>query len=245
MAMIIPVAYLVGMVAVLVGVARRTVRFVRTVPPAMPAARDTRVLWSRFVRVVVGLVLVAGFAKIVVDACLGQRGVGPGLGFAWETAGLAGLAAAIIGPLAVRHLADDAWPTASFVLPVAGLALLLPISLHGVVFWLRHETISSFDDWCGLSVIGAGVATLVFSALFAARALSLARTGRSHVSVGEIFWLTTIASAFPFFILGMAMTAATGLFVLPAIYLIDRLALREHAATAIALPRAIVSPCRA
>lgn len=245
MEIFIALAYLAGMIVVLIGVARRTIEFVRQVPPARPAARGTAVLCARFVRVVVGLVLVAGFAKIAVAACLGRAGVGPGLAFAWEAAAVAGVAAACVAPLVVRRLADDAWATSSFVLPVAGIALLLPISLHGVVFWLRHETISSFDGWCGLSIVGATVATLVFSALFAARALSLARTGRSAVSVGEIFWLTTVASAFPFFILGMAVTAATGLFVVPVICLVDHLALREHAATAITLPRAIVSPCRA
>lgn len=244
MELIIALAYLAGMIVVLVGVARRTVEHVRQVPPASPAARGTAVLCARFVRVVVGLVLVAGFAKIVVAACAGHPGVGPGLAFAWEAAAVAGVAAACIAPLVVRRLADDAWATSSFVLPVAGIALLLPISLHGIAFWLRHETLSSFDDWCGLGVVAASVATLVFAALFAARALSLARTGRSGVSIGEIFWLTTIASAFPFFILGMAVTAATGMFVVPVIWLVDRLALREHAATSFALPRAIVSACR-
>ena len=245
MELIIGLAYLVGMLALLVVVGRRVARFVRMVPPAPLATPDTTVLRRRLVRVVVGLVLLVGLAHLIVAACHGREGFSRDLPFLWGCAALAAVAAACVAPFVVRFVQTDAWATSSIVLPVVGLALLLPISLHAVAFRCVHATWASLDDWCGARVVGAGIAHLVFATLFCVRAVSLARTGSSPVSVSELFLLTTLASAIPFFILAMGITAATGLAILPVIALVDWLARREHAALSVALPRAIVTPCRA
>jgi hypothetical protein len=245
MELIIGLAYLVGMLALLVVVGRRVARFVRMVPPAPLATPDTSVQRRRLVRVVVGLVQLVGLAHMIVAACHGREGFSRDLPFLWGCAALAAVAAACVAPFVVRFVQTDAWATSSIVLPVVGLALLLPISLHAVAFRCVHASWASLDDWCGASVVGAGIAHLVFATLFCVRAVSLARTGSSPVSVSELFLLTTLASAIPFFILAMGITAATGLAILPVIALVDWLARREHAALSVALPRAIVTPCRA
>lgn len=245
MDLILALAYLGGMLALLVVVGRRVARFVRLVPAAPLATPDTTVLRRRLVRVVVGLVLLVGLVHLIVDACHGRDGFSRELPFIWGCAALAAVAAACVAPFIVRFVQSDAWATSSIVLPVVGLALLLPISLHAVAFRCVHATWASLDDWCGASLVGAGIAHLVFATLFSVRTISLARTGTSPISVSELFLVTTLASAIPFFILAMGITAATGLAILPVIALVDWLARRDHAALSAALPRAIVAPCRA
>jgi len=241
MDLVIGLAYLAGMIAIAVMRGRRVVRHVRAVPPRPQAEPDVRVLRRRFVRVVFGLALVAGFCHFVGGAC-----ARPSYAFdlfgAWKHAGLAAIAAGLVAPMVVRRISGDAWATSSIVLPVVGIALLLPLTLHRAAFAIVGQTM---DEWCVFRLVGAGIAHLVFAILFAARTVSLARSGQTALSIGELFMLVTLAGALPFFVLGMGIVALTGVFILPVISLVEWLALREHAATAAGLPRAIVAPCRA
>lgn len=226
-------------------IGRRVIRYARQVPPAPLGLPDIAVLRRRFVRVVFGLAVLTGLANLVVGACTDQRGFSRGILVMWPWVALATAIAACVAPLVVRGVRGDAWATSSTVLPVTGLALSLPLTLHAVVFCGMHESWTSFDDWCGASLIAAGFAHLVFAALLCVRTLSLARSGRSPVSVYELFTFTTLAAAVPGVIFGMGITAVTGLPILPVIWGVGWLARREHAATSSGLPRAIVSPCRA
>lgn len=242
MDLIIGLAYLAGMLAVAVMLGRRIVRHLRQVPPRLQAAPDVRVLRQRFVRVVFGLALVIGFLHFIGGVCAHEAGFSRDLLGVWKHAGLAALAAAIVAPLVARRVSGDAWATSSIVLPVIGLALVLPLTLHLAAF---AAVGSPMDEWCGAGLVGAGIAHVVFAILFAARTVSLARSGKTTLSIAELFLLTTLAGAIPFFVLGMGIVALTGVFVVPVISLAEWLALREHAATAAGLPRAIVAPCRA
>jgi hypothetical protein len=128
----------------------------------------------------------------------------------------------------------DALLKASLVAPAIGLALMLPLSLHMVV--MR----GSFDEWVRLSIRVVGVAHVAFAALFAARAAGLARSATPRISIGAIFLWTVLASFVPWpFIIPQALTAVTGLFILPVLFLFDAIAAHERTALA-ALPCARV-----
>lgn len=243
MDVIIGLAYLGAMIVCLVVCGRGVVRHLRQVPARLERAPDQRVLRYRFVRVVVGLALVIGFLRFVGHACADEPGFSRGIVVPWEYAGLAALVAAVLAPLVVRRVSGDAWATSSLVLPVVGIALLLPLTLHYAAFRIAGER--AMDEWCVAGLVIAAVPHIVFALLFSARTVSLARTGASTLAVGELFALTTLAGALPGFIFGMGLVALTGVFFLPVISLVDWLAVREHAATAAGLPRAIVAPCRA
>lgn len=245
MGMIIGLGFLFGLFIVLFVVVRSVARHVRKLPPASPAAADTRVLRHRFVRVIVGVTLLAGVLGVIGAAITEHPVIAPDLLRIWPAAAIAGVIASCVAPLVVRRVAGDAWATSSIVLPATGIALLLPLTLHILAFHWAGESWASVDDWCGLAVAGTFVAHIVFAVLLGVRAVSIARSGKSALSVGELFLLTTLASAFPFFVLSMADTAVTGLLILPAISFVSWIAAREHAALSSGLPRAIVSPCRA
>jgi hypothetical protein len=142
-------------------------------------------------------------------------------------------AIAIVAALVVRGIVwlvdpaprGDALLAASLAIPAAGLALILPLSLHMVVMQ------GDFDSWVRLSVTVVGLAHVVFAILFAARAAGLARTATPRVSIGAIFLWTVFASFVPWpFIIPQVLTAITGLFMLPVLFLFDFLATRERAA---------------
>src|SRR5690349_11715443 len=61
----------------------------------------------------------------------------------------------------------DALLAASLAIPAAGLALMLPLSLHMIVMK------GDFDSWVRMSVTVVGLAHVVFAVLFAARAVGL------------------------------------------------------------------------
>jgi hypothetical protein len=142
-------------------------------------------------------------------------------------------AIAIVAALVVRGIVwlvdpaprGDALLAASLAIPAAGLALILPLSLHMVV--MRGD----FDSWVRMSVTVVGLAHVVFAILFAARAAGLARTATPRVSIAAIFLWTVFASFVPWpFIIPQVLTAITGLFILPVLFLFDFLATRERAA---------------
>lgn len=243
MELIVPLLLLGTDLAAVIYLIRRLVRHVRAVPARPAASPDARVLRRRFVRGVFGLALLVGMVRFVGDAIPKGDGYSRELLVVWEHAGLAVLAAMLVAPLVVRLVSGDAWATSSIVLPVAGIAVALPLTLHFLAFLAVGER--TMDDWAAIALIGSAIPHAVFATLFAARTVSLVRTGETALPIGELFTITTVAGAVPGFIIGMGFVALTGVFVLPVISLVEWLALREHAATATGLPRAIVAPCRA
>lgn len=209
----------------------------------------TAVLARRAGRIAFGLVLIAGAALVFwesnsdrdVLAMLGVRHAAPSGFHAQSVFVLTWFAAVGIG-LIVRGIVwlaapaprGDALLKASLVAPAVGLALILPLSLHMLVMT------GEFDSWVRMSIRVVGPAHVVFAVLFAARAAGLARTATPRVSIGAIFLWTVFASFVPWpFIIPQALTAITGLFILPVIFVFDAIAAHERAALP-ALPAAKV-----
>ena len=142
-------------------------------------------------------------------------------------------AIAVVSALVVRLIVwlldpaprGDALLAASLAIPAAGLALMLPLSLHMIVMK------GDFDSWVRMSVTVVGLAHVVFAVLFAARAAGLARTATPAVSLGAIYVWTMFASFVPWpFIIPQVLTGITGLFILPVAFAFDALATREREA---------------
>ena len=132
--------------------------------------------------------------------------------------------------------------TTSLVVPAVGLALVLPLSLHLVVMLALREPTASFDDWVQVSLLCVGFAHVVFAILFGTRASQLARTAAPPMKIRSIYGWSVLASTAPgllLFAIPVALTAVTGLFVLPVIAWFDQIAARERATLPL-LPRAKV-----
>ena len=107
--------------------------------------------------------------------------------------------------------------TLSYAVPVFGLALLLPLSIH-VVAALALGCVASFDAWARVSIYLAGAAHVGFAILATLRAVQLAR-GQIAISARTVFTRTLAVSAIPFVVPSLVV-GFTGLFLLP---LLDRM----------------------
>lgn len=206
-------------------------------------------------RLAFGVVLLLGAVYLVLTMCFSGHGGHEGdaariLEWTWLLAAGAGVAVWAIAAWLRAPTDSDAVLTESLVLPTLGAALLLPLTLHLLVFRLLdgHSWASEFDDWVGLSLVITGPAHLVFAILSAVRASKLA-IGLPAPSPLKIYGLTVAASCLPFVLL-MAippvLVAITGLPILPLLYGMERLIARERAALAAvtALPRAVAIRAR-
>jgi hypothetical protein len=198
------------------------------------------VLARRAGRVAFGGVLIAGALRILQTAENGAALHASRLfALTWALAIAAALVVRLVVWLVDPAPRGDALLKASLVVPAAGLALVMPLSLHLLV--MRGDP----DSWVRMSIHVVGFAHVVFAVLFAARAAGLARSATPRMSIGEIFFFTVLASFLPWpFIIPQAITAITGIFILPVLFAFDWLAARERDALPV-VPRAIVAPCRA
>ena len=130
----------------------------------------------------------------------------------------------------------------SLVVPAAGLALVLPLSLHLLWCVVLDRSLVGFDEWVGLSMLFAGFAHAMFVLLACLRASQLAR-GVPAVSVSTIYFACVAAGSLPFPVVPSIIIALTGLPILPLLLLMKPLAAREREAPA-PLPRAIARPVR-
>lgn len=130
----------------------------------------------------------------------------------------------------------------SLILPAVGIALLLPISLHMLMF-LRSATSYGFDDWVSISLRITGPAHLVFALSSALRGHQLA-AGKPAWSPRSIYLLTVFTSCIPFamlFGIPPVLVAITALPILPLLGAMATIVTRERDALAEApesLPRA-------
>jgi hypothetical protein len=202
-----------------------------------------QILARRAARIAFGLALLAGMAFNVLEARRAQR---------WETARgfcvmwLGAVAAAAVTNVLIRWWKPvpqgDALLRASLVVPALGLAFALPLSIHLLFLTLIDGDVAHFGEWVGVSTWVVGFAHVVFALLFAVRARGLAESERPRMSVVAIYGWTVVASALPLgpLIIPEALTAITGLAVLPFMYAFDQIAARERAALP-CMPRAIVA----
>ena len=202
------------------------------------------VVARRLSRIVFGVILFVGAAVIALRSIHDHdEGAARTLATTWAVA-IGGWAITRVG---ARWLpARDAWLRESLVIPAVGLALVLPLTAHGLWAVMRGWSARDFDEWCGISIRIVGLAHVVFALMFAIHARQVATTERPGISIAAIYGWTVAASAVPLgmWILPELLTAVTGLPILIVLHVFDQIAGRERTALP-ALPRAIVSPCRA
>jgi hypothetical protein len=201
----------------------------------MLAGRRRDVVAYRAARVVFGVALLIGAGWLVTLAVRAEhgdlaRGLAEAIGEIWLAAIVAGLATHAVVRSFPRNHEGTSLLHASFVVPTAGIALLLPLTLHllvACVVGLVHNP-HDFDVWAGLSVVFTGPAHLVFAILATLRASALVR-GRQPVSVKKIFWLTVLAGMLPMPIVPSLFIAMTAIPIVPLLHLMTRLADRARA----------------
>jgi hypothetical protein len=207
------------------------------VPPDAggPITSAANVLGRRAGRIAFGAVLILGMAAQVYGALAASLAVGTVEGLThsglllaatWGLALVAYAAVRLGVSVAAPAPHGDAYLRKSLVVPAVGVALALPLSIHGVGFLVVG---GDFGSWVAVSLFVTGLAHLVFALTFGMRAAQLAR-GEARMTIRRIFLWSTCASILPigFFVIPVILTAVTGLFVLPALHAFDTIALRER-----------------
>jgi hypothetical protein len=205
----------------------------------------------RLGRIAFGGVLIAGVAVLATGAWAGlPHGLGRDwpsgariVGWTWLAAAIAGVVARLVAAR-VRWARDpEALFAESVMLPTAGFALMLPITLHLPVVLAISDS-RGFDLWVEASLWITGVAHLAFAGMCAQRARRLV-AGKPALPPRTIYLVTVITSCVPFVVLWaippllVAITAAP---FVPMLRYQQRLVARELAELAAVthdLPRAI------
>jgi hypothetical protein len=206
-------------------------------------------------RIAFGLVLLVGVASLATAAWSGSPGphgaTRPGamrlIVLTWLIAVLAG---AVVRAIAARlrwQPAPEALFAESVMVPTAGIALLLPITLHLPVVLLIADA-SAFDVWVMASLWITGLAHAVFAGLSVLRAHQLV-AGKPAVTPRTVYVATLITSCVPFVLLWAIpplLVAITALPFVPMLRAMQRLVDRERAEISAApmLPRAVAVPPR-
>lgn len=196
-------------------------------------------------RVAFGAVLLVG-AVLIVDRASFHGLIGrsehsqlAGLfGWTWLAALVAGAIAYAVASYLPPAGRRERLLHLSFVVPAAGLALMLPLSLHLLYCLALDRNLAGFDEWVGLSIVLVGFAHVAFAATMALRASQLAR-GKPAITIGAVYFSSVAAASIPFPVVPSLFVAITGLPILPLLWAMQPLAARERA-TADPLPRAIV-----
>jgi hypothetical protein len=134
----------------------------------------------------------------------------------WLVAALAALAGKLIPDR------GDRFRVASYVVPSMGVALLLPLTLHMPIALYVGDA-RSFDEWCMYSVFFVGAAHLAFALMAGARAKAIVE-GREPLSVHTLYGVTVAMACVPglLVVLPVLIVAATGIPILPLLYLMER-----------------------
>lgn len=208
-------------------------------------------------RIAFGVVLLIGVAAVATSAWSASLGTNrvPRLDAArtisltWLAAVIAGVAARAIAARIPWSRSSEALFVESLIVPTAGIALLLPITLHMPLALLVADS-SAFDIWVMGSLWITGLTHLVFAALCVMRARQLV-AGRPALSPRRIYVVTLITSCVPFVVLYAippTLVALTALPFVPMLHAMERVVGRERAeldAVAGNLPHAIALPDRA
>lgn len=201
-------------------------------------------------RIAFGLVLLVGVGSLAAAAWSGS--VGSHSPARWSAARLVGLTwlvailtGAVVRAIAARlrwRPAAEALFAESVMVPAAGIALLLPITLHLPVVVVVASA-GTFDFWVTASLWITGAAHVVFAGLCVLRARQLV-AGRIAITPRAIYVATLLTSCVPFVLLWAIpplLVAVTALPFVPMLHAMQRLVDRERAEIAAApdLPRAI------
>jgi hypothetical protein len=204
-------------------------------------------------RIAFGLVLLIGVASLTTAAWTGFVGAhNPARFGAARLVGLTWFAAIVAGAVVRAIAVHVRWRPAagalfaeSVIVPTAGIALLLPITLHLPVVVAVADA-SAFDFWVTASLWVTGLAHLVFAGLCVLRARQLV-AGRVATTPRKIFVVTLLTSCVPFVLLWAIpplLVAVTALPFVPMLHAMQRLIDREREEIRAMpeLPRAIAVP---
>ena len=213
----------------------------------------SQIFARRLGRIAFGLVLLVGVASLAAAAWSGSLGVHGAarfgaarlIGLTWLAAILAG---AVVRAIAARlrwRPAAEALFAESVMVPTAGIALLLPITLHLPVVAAVADA-GTFDSWVMASLWITGLAHVVFAVLCVLRARQLI-AGRVAITPRAIYVATLLTSCVPFVLLWAIpplLVAVTALPFVPMLHAMQRLVDRERAEIRAVpeLPRAIAVP---
>lgn len=105
--------------------------------------------------------------------------------------------------------------------PLAGLALIGPLSLHGLIAWLMDCSAAEFTDWIQVSALLVGHCHLfvaIFAVVFAGqvRSVSFGQPILRRTAWGHVFWVILLALVPA--ILPAVVVAATALVYIPLAY---------------------------
>jgi hypothetical protein len=117
------------------------------------------------------------------------------------------------------------------VVPIVGIALMGPLTLHApVVLWL--DSAQGFETWVQISLVITGFAHLTFAALCAFHAADLVRD-RPAMALGKILWITVAASCVPglmWYAIPPMLVGVTGALLLPVLHAMRGIANGERIA---------------
>ena len=214
----------------------------------------SQMIARRIGRITFGGVLLAGVVHLIVAACSGELGresiyAGRNLDAA-RTIELTWLIAVVAGVVAWRVALrmQLAWNperlfAESLMVPAAGIALLLPITLHMPVILVIRDS-AAFDVWVLASMWITGLAHAVFAITSALRGKQLV-AGSATWSPRKIYIATVVTSCVPFamlYAIPPTIVAITALPFVPLLRAMEWIVIRERrelASAPHALPRAI------
>jgi len=132
-------------------------------------------------------------------------------------------AAAIVASVPGLLIRDrgDRFRIASYMVPAIGVALLLPLTIH-MAFFVKKEA-AAFDDWVEYSGIFVALAHIAFAAMVGSRARAIV-AGEDPIQVHTIYGVTVAMACVPglIVVLPPLICAATGIPILPLLYLMER-----------------------
>jgi hypothetical protein len=186
-----------------------------------------RVIDRRRARIGFGAALIAGAIALVVAMISGLAHAYPIVGVSWAAA-----AGAVVLAWATQgHGPDrDRLAVAGLVVPIVGIALFGPISVHVAIGAMAGAAAADVDVWVKASLVITGVAHAVFASLAATRAARLAG-GWPAMTPGRILGITIAVSCVPFalaFGLPPLLVAVTGAPFLPVLEAMAGVAARER-----------------
>lgn len=203
---------------------------------------NSQIAYGRAVgRIVFGVVLILGTAMFVERVLrVPQSHAARTLAIVWLAAFFAGWLFAQLAAITARRQDVTEIFTLSWVLPVFGAALLLPLTLHVPVSLALGVEPRGFDSWARISLFVTAPAHLVFALLATVRAARIAQD-RPAMSATRVYVITLVASAIPYavlFFIPPILVGLTGFALLPLVARMKEMIERERGTTA--LPRAIV-----
>jgi hypothetical protein len=183
------------------------------------------VIVRRKSRIAFGAVLIAGAITLVASTQQRQGGAALIVVVTWCAALAAGLATRVF---AARGPDRDRLGVAGLAVPIAGIALIGPLTLH-LPFALLGSP-GAFDEWVVMSTWITGPAHLAFALAGSIRATQLARA-RPAWSPRSVYLITVLVSCVPFVVLYAIppiLVAFTGLPFLLILGAMEPLAARER-----------------